>query len=112
LRNFTRASIGAYDVSDYLAPAGAARVPSTAGFDCGVAASRRILQAFETVLAGLRDVPHKSSLRDDLAPGLRSIPAAGKGVVSFVVDDAAQMVTVVAITYAGQNWMGRLRERS
>jgi toxin ParE1/3/4 len=78
----------------------------------GVAASRRILQAFETVLAGLRDVPHKSSLRDDLAPGLRSIPAAGKGVVSFVVDDAAQMVTVVAITYAGQNWMGRLRERS
>ena len=77
----------------------------------GKQASRRILQAFETVLTGLAQVPHKGSLRESVATGLRSVPAAKKGVVTFRVDDAARIVTIVAITYAGQDWMGRVKSR-
>ena len=77
----------------------------------GKEASRRILQAFEGVLTGLAQVPHKGSLRESIAPRLRSVPAAKKGVVTFRVDDVARIVTIVAITYAGQDWMGRVKTR-
>lgn len=75
----------------------------------GGAASRRILQAIEAVISGPADVPLQCSVRDEVTPGLRSIPAAGKGVVSFVVDDGARVVRVVAVTYGGQDWFRRER---
>lgn len=78
----------------------------------GRAAAQRRLEAFAEALRGLARTPHKGSLRDGIAPGLRAVPAAGRGVVAFVVDDAAGEVRVIAISYAGSDWIGRVTERS
>ncbi len=64
----------------------------------------RKVDEIETVIQELGKVPHKGSLRSEIAHGLRAIPAAGKGVVCFTVDDEHQVVRIVAIGYAGSNW--------
>ena len=53
----------------------------------------------------------RRAVRDAIAPGLRAIPAAGRGVIVFMVDDAARLVLVKAIGYAGSDWVGRARRR-
>jgi plasmid stabilization system protein ParE len=62
-------------------------------------------------LAPPRLTPHKGTIRDAIAPGLRAIPAAGRGVIVFMVDDAARLVLVKAIGYAGSDWVARARRR-
>ncbi|AXQ96125.1 type II toxin-antitoxin system RelE/ParE family toxin (plasmid) [Cereibacter azotoformans] len=42
----------------------------------------------EAATADLAQTPHKSSLRDEIAPGLRALPAGRKAVIVFTVDDA------------------------
>lgn len=66
------------------------------------------LREIERAVLGLADQPHRGTLRDEIAPGLRAIPAGRRGVVAFVVDDAAREVRVMAITYGGADWMGRV----
>lgn len=77
----------------------------------GRAAAERRLDAFATALRQLGLTPRKGSLRDEILPGLRAIPAAGRGVVAFVVDEAAGEVRVLAISYAGSDWLGPVRDR-
>jgi plasmid stabilization system protein ParE len=79
--------------------------------DAGRAAAERRLAEIEEASAGLKPVPHKGSLRDEIAPGLRAIPAGRKAGVAFTVDDAAGEVFVHAVTYAGADWMTRSRSR-
>jgi toxin ParE1/3/4 len=67
----------------------------------GVDVALRKLAEIEACLTRLADTPHVGSIRDEVAPGLRAIPAARKGVVCFVVDDAAREVRVISNTYAG-----------
>jgi plasmid stabilization system protein ParE len=67
----------------------------------------RRLDAFAAALRRLALTPHKGTLRDEIAPGLRAIPAAGRGVIAFVVDDERREVRVIAIGYAGSDWVGR-----
>ncbi|RJF86623.1 type II toxin-antitoxin system RelE/ParE family toxin [Oleomonas cavernae] len=55
--------------------------------------------------------PHIGSLRQDIAPGLRAIPAGRKGVVAFVVDDEAAQVLIYAVTYGGADWAMRTKLR-
>ena len=69
------------------------------------------LDAIAAVIRTLAHTPHKGTIRDAIAPGLQAIPAAGRGVVAFTVDDAAQRVLVVAIGYAGPDWVGRATRR-
>ena len=47
------------------------------------AASR--LDEIEATIASLADLPHKGSRRDEIAPGLRAIPAGRKAVIAFTV---------------------------
>ncbi len=53
----------------------------------------------------------KGSLRDEIAPGLRVIPAGRKGVVVFKGDDGARDVLIYAVTYGGADWITRSRFR-
>ncbi len=72
----------------------------------------RKLAEIEAAIATLKDTPHKGSLRADIAPGLRAVPAGRKAVVAFAVDDEAAEVLIYAVTYGGAVWAARSRERS
>ena len=74
------------------------------------AAERRLAEIADAI-AGLRTFPHKGSLRDEIAPGLRAIPAGRKAVVAVTVDDEAGEVFAHAVTYAGADWLARSRPR-
>ena len=77
----------------------------------GPASPRKIMAEIQQVVDGLKVTPHKGSLRDSPLSGLRSVPASDKAVISFVVNDDNQTVKIYAVTYAGQDWMGRVRSR-
>ena len=78
----------------------------------GPVVAARKLAEIERSIANLKATPHKGSLRDDIAPGLRAIPAGRKAVIAFVVDDDAREVLIYAITYGGADWVGRSTARS
>ena len=78
----------------------------------GHEAAARKLAEIEAAIATLRITPHKGSLRDEIAPGLRAIPAGRKAVIAFVVDDDAGEVLIYAVTYGGADWVGRSSARS
>ena len=70
------------------------------------------LAEIEAAIATLMDTPHKGSLRDEIAAGLRAIPAGRKAVIAFVVDDDQREVLIYAVTYGGADWVMRSRGRS
>ncbi len=72
----------------------------------------RKLGEIEAAISTLKATPHKGSLRDEIAPGLRAIPAGRKAVVAFVVDDDAAEVLVYTVTYGGADWAMRSSARS
>ncbi|WP_347268879.1 type II toxin-antitoxin system RelE/ParE family toxin [Paracoccus sp. (in: a-proteobacteria)] len=78
----------------------------------GPASAGRKLAEIENVIASLQGTPHKGSLRNEIALGLRAIPAGRKGVVVFTVDDDRREVLIHAIGYAGQDWMTRSMART
>jgi len=51
--------------------------------------------------------PRHGERRDEIAPGLRAIPAGRKAVVAFTVDAEAGEVDVPAVTHAGADWISR-----
>lgn len=71
------------------------------------AAERRLAEIEEVVLS-LADTPHKGSIRAEIAPGLRAIPAGREAVVAFTVDDATRTVFVHIVGYGGSNWVQRI----
>ena len=78
----------------------------------GPEVAARKLAEIEAVIATLRVTPHKGSVRDEIAAGLRAIPAGRKAVIAFVVDDDAREVLIYAVTYGGADWVGRSSARS
>ena len=78
----------------------------------GPEAAARKLAEIEATIATLKTTPHKGSLRDEIAPGLRAIPAGRKAVIAFVVDDDTAEVLIYAVTYGGADWVGRSSARS
>ena len=71
----------------------------------------RKLAEIEAAIATLKATPHKGSLRGEIAPGLRAIPAGRKAVIAFVVDDEAAEVLIYAVTYGGADWAMRTTQR-
>jgi toxin ParE1/3/4 len=71
----------------------------------------RKLAEIEAIVTSLKDFPHRGSIRNDIAPGLRAIPAGRKGVIAFVVDDGSREVLIYAISYGGSDWIGRVGAR-
>jgi plasmid stabilization system protein ParE len=77
----------------------------------GPAAVERRLAEIEAAIRGLSDFPYQGRVRDEIAPGLRAIPAGRKAVIVFSVDDEAREVFVYAVTYAGADWITRSETR-
>jgi len=78
----------------------------------GPDAAARKLGEIEEAIATLKATPHKGSLRTEIAPGQRAIPAARKAVIAFVVDDDQTEVLIYAVTYGGPDWAMCSRGRS
>jgi plasmid stabilization system protein ParE len=78
----------------------------------GPDAAMRKLAEIEAAIATLKDTPHKGSLRDEIAPNLRAIPAGRKAVIAFTVEDDAAEVLIYAVTYGGADWAARTSARS
>ena len=77
----------------------------------GKVADRKLTE-IEQAIATLAQTPHKGSIRDEIAPGLRAIPAGRKAVIAFTVDDEAGEVFIHAVTYGGADWVERSRSRN
>jgi toxin ParE1/3/4 len=71
----------------------------------------RKLAEIEDVVTSLKDFPHRGSIRNEIVPGLRAIPAGRKAVIAFVVDDDAREVLIYAISYGGSDWISRVGAR-
>jgi plasmid stabilization system protein ParE len=78
----------------------------------GPDSAARKLAEIEAAIATLKATPHKGSLRTEIAPGLRAIPAGRKAVIAFTVDDDATEVLIYAVTYVGADWAMRSSMRS
>jgi len=79
--------------------------------NAGPDSAARKLAEIEAAIATLKATPHKGSLRTDIAPGLRTIPAGRKAVIAFTVDDDATEVLIYAVTYGGADWAMRSSTR-
>ena len=73
----------------------------------GPDAAARKLAEIEAAIATLEAMPHKGSLRREIAPGLRAIPAGRKAVIAFAVDDDVAEVLIHAATYGAADWAMR-----
>ncbi len=62
------------------------------------------LAEIEWTIRQLCDLPRTGSFRDEIAAGVRAIPAADKSVICFIVDDDRLEVRIMAIGYAGSDW--------
>jgi plasmid stabilization system protein ParE len=71
----------------------------------------RKLAEIDAAIATQRGLAHTGSLRPDIAPGLRAIPAGRKAVIAFVVGDEAADVLIYAVTYGGADWALRTTQR-
>lgn len=78
----------------------------------GPDAAARKLAEIEATIATLKATPHRGSLRGEIAPGQRAIPAGRKAVIAFMVDDGAGEVLIYAVTYGGADWALRSSSRS
>ena len=56
-------------------------------------------------------MPHKGSIRDDIAPGLRAIPAERRAMIAFTVHDVTEEELIHAVTCNGGDWARRSRAR-
>ena len=77
----------------------------------GAEVAKRKLSEIESSIKKLSVTPHTGSIRNDIYPHLRAIPVAGKGVITFIVDDQKQQVRIISLTYAGANWVNKLAAR-
>jgi plasmid stabilization system protein ParE len=78
----------------------------------GVGVAQKKLGQIRATIEVLRDTPHIGSVRSDIYEGLRAIPAAGKGVIAFTVDNESKTVFLVSVTYAGADWMSGVSIRT
>lgn len=86
-------------------------ITSLIGDYAGYAVARRKVLELQRAMANLLDYPHVGTVRSDIYPGLRAIPAAEKAVICFTVDDETLTVFIIAVTYAGADWQARVAER-
>ena len=60
----------------------------------------------------LAENPWRGTRRDEISPGLRTIPSAGNGVIGFEVREDARTVRILSITWGGFDWLGRVTSRA
>ena len=71
----------------------------------------RKVAAFDADADALGENPCRGTRRDEISPGLRAIPSAGKGVIAFDVKEEIRTVRILSITWGSADWMGKIAER-
>ncbi|MBW9089170.1 type II toxin-antitoxin system RelE/ParE family toxin [Rhizobium wenxiniae] len=84
-----------------------AYISSYAGLNVGKAKVDEIVD----FISKLSDFPKIGSIRNELGPNLRAVPASEKAVVCFTVDDDTRTVMILCISYAGSDWEQMVKER-
>jgi plasmid stabilization system protein ParE len=77
----------------------------------GLAVGKAKVDEIIAFINRLADYPKIGSLRSELSPGLRAMPAADKATVCFRVDDERRQVVILCISYAGSDWATRIKDR-
>ena len=78
-----------------------------AGFDAAGDKISHINSHIETLAA----FPEIGTVRDEVHPRLRIVTATGSDVICFTVDRQLQDVFIVMVSYAGADWMSRVKNR-
>lgn len=86
-------------IQDFIAPV------------AGINTARRIVREINDRIAELRDYPNIGTIHADIRPGLRALAFGNKAVICSVVDNERRVVTVLCVTYAGQDWQRIARTR-
>jgi len=68
----------------------------------GVEAATRFVDGLLDHIATLRDFPKRGTPRDDLRPGLRTIPWRRRATIAFVVEE--RDVVVIGVFYGGRDF--------
>lgn len=75
-----------------------------------MAASPKIAEHYTAAIIvhceGLQDFPHRSTLRDDVRPGLRMTNYKKRAIIAFTVD--AKWVSIIGIYYGGRDYESAL----
>lgn len=77
----------------------------------GAETTDRIVTALRGAARALRHAPHRGSIRSEIMPGLRAIPAGERGVIAFSVIDDRREVFIHMISYGGADWQSRVMRR-
>ena len=72
----------------------------------------RKIAALDAEADVLGENPCRGTRRDEISPGIRAIPSAGKGVIAFDVKEDTRTVCILSITRGGADWMGKVAERA
>lgn len=75
----------------------------TAAAGSSVTAARYV-DAIVTYCESLVTFPERGQRRDDLMPGLRITHYRGRAVIAFLVDAAAETLSIVGVFYGGQDY--------
>lgn len=70
------------------------------------------IAALDTDVDSLGENPHRGTRRDELSPGLRAIPSAGKGVIAFEISQEIRVVRILSIAWGGADWMTAIADRA
>lgn len=69
-------------------------------------AAIRYVDAIVDYCEGLVTFPKRGTKRDDLFPGLRITHYRGTALIAFLVDAEREVVSIVGVFYAGQDYEG------
>jgi plasmid stabilization system protein ParE len=77
----------------------------------GETAASKVIDEIRSTISKLTDFPRIGTVRNEIVPGLRALPSAGKATICFTVNDETHTVKIVCVTYAGQDWQQIAKSR-
>lgn len=69
------------------------------------------MAALDADVSALAENPYRGTRRDEISPGLRAIPSAGRRVIAFEVREDIRTVRILSITWGGAGWLGKIGVR-
>lgn len=80
------------------------------GFSGQAVAKRKLSGIWDTIFS-LQALPHRGNLQADLGPNIRAVPSGEKAVITFHLDEQSQRLTILVVSYGGQDWENRTKGR-
>ena len=74
--------------------------------------AREKMAALDADVNALAENPYRGTRRDEISPGLRAIPSAGRGVIAFEIREDLRTVRILSNTWGGADWQGKIGRRT